>query len=117
MASACDQSNEIERTSDHVVRIPLLDDSEIACVEVQPGDTIVLPFDVSNSDISDDMAVRARLLDDAVVIEQDEGAAIFLEGFARATDVREVIVTGVHGTPIDLAVWLAVTDPNLIISQ
>src|SRR5689334_3812952 len=108
----CDPANEIERSADHLVRIPLLDDSGIACVRVHPGDTIVLPFDISNSDISDDMALRARLLDGALVIEQDAGATIFLEGFEQAIhDLRPVTVSAVDGKPIDIAIWLATTDP------
>jgi hypothetical protein len=117
MASMCDQTYGIERSADHVIRIPLLEDSDIACVDVEPGDKIVLPFDISSSDISDDMAVRVRLLDSTLIIEQDEGATIFLEGFARAYDVREVVVLGIHGTPIDAALWVAVTDPGIIISH
>lgn len=108
---ACDQSNEIERSPDHVIRIPLLEDPGIACVEVQSGDRIVLPFDVSSADISSEMPVRARELDGAIVIEQDDGATIFLEGFVQHWP--DVAVTGVHDTPIDIPLWLAVTDPNL----
>jgi hypothetical protein len=109
-AMACDPGNEIQRSSDHVIQIPFLEDSGIACVEVQPGDTIVLPFHVTSADISKEMPARARELDGAIIIEQD-GAAIFLEGFVQHWP--DVVVTGVHGTPIDIPLWLAVTDPNL----
>jgi hypothetical protein len=119
MGMACDQSAEVEDSANHVIRIPLPQEPPIACVHVEPGDTVILPFDVSNADISSDMMIRAQVLDGDLVIEQEDGATIILQGFVQAevTGGQEVEVLGTGGNLIAVALWLAETDPNIVVSH
>jgi len=118
MGTACDQSTEGEDSVNHLIRIPLPEQPPIACVRVEPGDTVILPFDVSTADISGDMMIRAQVLDGDLVIEQDHGATIILQGFIQAgvTQGQDLVVLGTGGQPIAVALWLAETDPNIIVS-
>jgi hypothetical protein len=104
MASACDQNNGIERSADNVIRIPLPEEPPIACVRVQSGDTVILPFD-----LSDHSTFRMQSVDGFLVIEKDD-ATIFMQGWGQAS---EIVVIGSDGVPFDVPLFIAVTEPYL----
>ena len=114
-AMDCDASNEIARSAENVFEVPVLD-SGTACIQVQSGDRVILPIDLMHS--YEDPNFRITEADGTLVIERG-GATVFLQGFVATLDdyeVNPVVVMEVDGTPIDLAVWLASSDPNLDIT-
>jgi len=111
--AACDQDNGIERSTDGVVRVPLPENPPIACFQVWPGDTVVLPFEDS-----DDMNLRVTGAGGFLTI--DDGTATYvLQGYMSAVekDLNDVVVETADRKPIDIPVWLAITDPNLDITN
>lgn len=119
MSSMCDQTFGIDRTADHVIRIALPEHPPVACARVAAGDTVILPFE----NLDDMWMVDV----DGYLVIGDEGATIFLEGFEQAfrqgfeksineTGIGGVVVAERDGTPIDIAVVLASTFPNLDIT-
>ena len=112
MPSACDQSNTVERPPDNVFHVPVLDPGT-ACIRVQPGDKIILPIDLVESD--SDPNFRITEADGTLVIEHG-GATILLQDFTATLDddgTNPVVVTEADHTPIDIALWLAMSDPNI----
>jgi hypothetical protein len=112
MASACDQSNAVERSADNVFHVPVLD-SGSACIRVQSGDKIILPIDLVHPD--SDPNFRITEAGGTLVIEHG-GATVFLQDFVATLDDYEanpVILTEADQTPIDIAFWLAISDPNI----
>ena len=111
-AMACDAGIEIARSADNVFHVPVLD-SGIACIRVQSGDNVILPFDLVQPD--SDPNFRITEADGTLVIEHGE-ATILLQDFVATLDGNEtnpVVVTEADHTPIDIALWLAISDPNI----
>ena len=112
MAAACDRSNAIERP-DHSIEIPFPKEPSITCVPVRSGDTIILPIDLVES--ASDPNFRITEADGTLVIEHG-GATVLLQDFVATLDgdpANPVVVTEADQTPIDLALWLASSDPNI----
>jgi hypothetical protein len=85
---------------------------------VQPGDTVILPFDLP-SDPSSDSTLHFDEKEGFLIIE-DHGATVLLQGYFEAMAdywQNPVVVEDAHRVPVDVAVWLAFTDPNPDISQ
>jgi len=114
----CDESNRIEHSPDNVTRIPPPADGQTLCLTVQSGDTVILPFDLSSVP-SGESDIGFREVDGFLVIE-DHNATVVLEGYIDATSVHgldSVAVENVHGAIVDVATWIASTDPSLDIVQ
>jgi len=110
MASACDQSNTVERPLDNVFHVPVLDPGT-ACIRVQSGDKIILPIDLVESD--SDPNFRITEADGTLVIEHG-GTTVLLQDFVATLDeTNPVVLTESDHTPIDIALWLAISDPNI----
>lgn len=113
MASACDQSYGIERSADHVIRIPPPEDPPIACIRVQAGDTVILPFDLTDYP---DLQIGGV---DGFLVIQGDGTTVLLQGFANTFDdggYQTVTVAASSGRVIDVATVFAATDPNMDIN-
>src|SRR5688572_17639191 len=107
---ACDASTEIARSADNVFEVPALD-SGTACIRVRSGDKIILPIDLIQPDA--DPNFRVTETDGTLVIEHGE-ATVLLQDFATTLNGdNPVVVTEADHTPIDLAFWLAMSDPNI----
>ena len=110
MASACDQSNTVERPPDNVFHVPVLDPGT-ACIRVQSGDKIILPIDLVHPD--SDPNFRITEADGTLIIEHG-GATVLLQDFVATLDkTNPVVLTEADHTPIDIALWLAISDPNI----
>jgi hypothetical protein len=112
---ACDASNEIARSAENVFQVPALD-SGTACIQVQSGDRVILPVELLQPDTDPNFRITAA--DGTLVIEHG-GETVLLQDFVLTLDDRDVnpvVVTEADGTPIDLAVWLANSDPNIDIT-
>jgi hypothetical protein len=111
-AMACDASNEIERSAQNVFQVPVLE-SGTACIQVRSGDTVILPVDLIHPDA--DPNFRITEADGTLIIKHGE-ATVFLEGFVATLDDHEinpVVLMEADHTPIDIAFWLAISDPNI----
>ena len=107
---ACDASNEIARPAENVFQVPAPAPGT-ACIRVRPGDKIILPIDLIQPD--EDPNFRITEADGTLVIAHG-GVAVLLQDFVQTLeDADPVIVTEVDHTPIDLAYWLAIGDPNV----
>ena len=92
------------------VIVAFAEDAQVVRVDVEPGDTVVLPFD---SDAS--LQMRAGSGNLAIKDDRDHDHTVILQGFIDALDDPQhpVILETSQGTPIDVASVLAATDPNL----
>ncbi|WP_395018679.1 hypothetical protein [Dongia sp.] len=107
----CNHYNLAEHSADHVIRIPLPEQPPIACVPVEAGDTVILPFDDTEEMWMVDVGGYLVIVED--------GATIFLKGFFQVLDDAGNLTVHVaerDGTPIDVPVRLAATDPNIDIT-
>jgi len=86
------------------------EDAALLRVDVEPGDTIVLPFD---SDVPLQMREGSGNL--AVRDDRDHDHTIILQGFVEALgdSAHPVVIESRDGTPVDVATVLAMTDPRL----
>ena len=107
---ACDAGTEIARPADSVFQVPALDPGT-ACIPVRPGDKIILPIDLVQPDEDPNFHVTEA---DGTLVIKHGAATILLEDFvATLDDPNPVVVTEVDQTPIDIAFWLAISDPNI----
>jgi hypothetical protein len=109
---ACDASNEIARSADNVFQVPVLDPGT-ACIRVRSGDKVILPIDLVDPD--NDPNFRITEVDGTLVLKHGE-ATVLLQDFMATLDdqgANPVVVTEADHTPIDLAYWLALGDPNI----
>jgi hypothetical protein len=93
-----------------VITVTFPEDGDVARVDVGPGDTVVLPFD---SDAP--LMMREGSGNLGIKVDRDQDHTVVLKGFADAMNDPQhpVVVESRDGTPIDVAMVLAMTDPNL----
>jgi hypothetical protein len=83
---------------------------QVVHVAVEPGDTVVLPFD---ADAPLEMTTDNGSLE--IRDGRDHDHIVTLQGFERTLDDPQhpVVVESSDGSPVDIATVLAETDPNL----
>jgi hypothetical protein len=93
-----------------VIIVAFPDDADVVRVEVEAGDTVVLPFD---SDAALQMKTGSGNL--GIRDDRDHDHTVVLQGFDAAVNdpKNPVVVETSDGMPIDVALVLAMTDPNL----
>jgi hypothetical protein len=94
-------------STEHVIAVVFPPDETIVRVPVEAGDTVVLPFGpevpLEGKEGNGNIAFRGH------------GDTVILQGFAKAVEDPHdtVIVETSDGKPLDVALVLAMTDPNL----
>jgi hypothetical protein len=105
-----DPRRSIDRPLHDVIVPAFSEDAPVVRVDVAPGDTVVLPFDADAP-----LQMREGSGNLGIRDDRDHNHAVILQGFAEAVNdlQRPVVVESRDGTPIDVALVLAMTDPNL----
>ena len=113
-AVACEQGDQVERSPNGVTQIDPPANGKVACLAVQPGDTVILPFELS----ADDATLHLEEADGTLVIK-DHGATVLLQGYFEASSDPQhpVVIQDVHRVPTDVAAWFANSAPDLDILQ
>jgi len=105
-----DPRGDTVRSTCDVIRVTFPEDGDVARVDVAPGDTVVLPFDSDAPLMMKEGSGNLGIRDD-----RDHDHTVVLKGFADAVNDPQhpVVVESRDGKPIDVALVLAMTDPNL----
>jgi hypothetical protein len=110
----CDADNTVPHSEDHVIKVPR--DLKAACAMVQRDDTVFLPFDLP-VDPGGSMRITER--NGHLLIEHGD-SSVLLQNFVKTIDEHgseTLILREANGTPVDIPLWLAITDPNMDIQQ
>jgi len=106
----CTTDITVERTAEHVIKVPL--ELQQACVVVQRNDTVFLPFDLP----ADSYGTMRIMEKNGNLLIEGGDTSILLQDFQKTIDETgsgTLILREANGTPIDIPMWLAITDPNL----
>jgi hypothetical protein len=107
---AQDPRNAAERLPQDAIVVQFLEDTQVLRVDVVPGDTVVLPFD---ADAPLQMKTGSGNL--AIRDDRDHDHTVILRDYEKTVSdpLHPVTIESRDGTAIDVAVVLAMTDPNL----
>ena len=102
-----DPRNQTDRSLKDVVVVAVPEDAQVVRVDVEAGDTVVLPF-------PDDGSIMMKEGNGNLGIKAHD-TTVILQGYADAASDphNPVIIESAERVPLDVSIVLAMTDPNL----